>query len=142
MIVGSGLIYFELLEQEVGLMEGFQFWVNLLVRNKMQVLSYCDIFVIVILEFMMEQGVCVCVIVGFSYGMVGVVQCLDMELFYFDVYLLVGSCFVQLIVVGYNVFIYIYCGSVSIVGIEVGDWQMVIFVNDGVVICVEVVEVL
>lgn len=64
MIVGSGVVYFEMLEQEDGVMEGFQLWLNLFVCDKMMMLWYWDILLNEIFEFMMEDGVVVCVIVG------------------------------------------------------------------------------
>lgn len=81
-------------------------------------------------------------------------MCEVMQLLYFDIMLLVGVLFVQLLLVGYNVFVYVFCGSVLVGDVEVfgnvglqcvEDKQMVIFVNmegvEGVVICVGDVEV-
>jgi redox-sensitive bicupin YhaK (pirin superfamily) len=43
MTTGSGLIHSELPEQEAGLMEGFQLWLNLPARHKMVAPSYRDL---------------------------------------------------------------------------------------------------
>ena len=43
MTAGSGLIHSEMPEQEDGLMEGFQLWLNLPAKSKMVAPSYRDI---------------------------------------------------------------------------------------------------
>lgn len=109
MIVGCGVIYSEMFEQCEGCMVGFQFWLNLLVKDKMCELWYFDVQGFDVFEYECD-GVMVCVIVGESYGVKGVVQCVVIELFYLDLYFVFGVCFEQVLLVDYNVFVYVYEG--------------------------------
>lgn len=131
MTAGSGLIHSELPEQEQGLMEGFQLWLNLPGRNKMCKPSYRDIPPETIPQYTNEQGVTFRVIAGESHGVKGAVQRPDTEPLYLDVHLPAGSRFVQPIAAGHNAFTYTYRGTVSIAGTVVPDRNMAILANDG-----------
>lgn len=131
MTTGSGLIHSELPEQEEGLMEGFQLWLNLPARNKMIAPSYRDIPPAAIPEYVSPDGVRVRVIAGASHGVEGAVQRPDTEPLYLDVHLPAGSRFVQPIAAGHNAFTYTYRGSVSIGGVAVPDRHMAILANNG-----------
>lgn len=131
MTAGSGLIHSELPEQEAGLMEGFQLWLNLPAKDKMVAPNYRDIPSTVIPEFTTEDGVRVRVIAGASQGVAGAVQRPHTEPLYLDVHLPPGSRFVQPIPAGHNAFTYTYRGRVSIDGTEVADRHMAILANDG-----------
>lgn len=130
MTTGSGLIHSELPEQEEGLMEGFQLWLNLPASQKMIAPSYRDIPPAAIPEYADENGVVVRVIAGASHGVNGAVQRPDTEPLYLDVHLPAGSRFVQPIAAGHNAFTYTYRGSVSIAGTTVADRTMAIMAND------------
>jgi hypothetical protein len=141
MTAGSGLIHSELPEQEAGLMEGFQLWLNLPARNKMVAPSYCDIPAAAIPHFANADGVLVRVIAGSSHGVAGAVQRPDTEPLYLDVHLPAGSRFVQPIAAGHNAFTYTYRGRVSIAGTSVADRTMAILANnDGAAVCIEAQE--
>ena len=141
MTTGSGLVHSELPEQESGLMEGFQLWLNLPAKNKMVAPSYRDIPPAAIPEFTTGEGVRVRVIAGASHGVDGAVQRPDTEPLYLDVHLPAGSRFVQPIATGHNAFTYTYRGSVSIAGTVVGDRDMAILANNGAEeVCIEASE--
>ena len=141
MTTGSGLIHSELPEQEEGLMEGFQLWLNLPAKNKMIAPSYRDIPPAAIPEYSSPDGVRVRVIAGASHGVDGAVQRPDTEPLYLDVHLPAGSRFVQPIAAGHNAFTYTYRGSVSIGGVAVPDRHMAILANNGAPeLCVEAAE--
>jgi hypothetical protein len=141
MTTGSGLIHSELPEQEEGLMEGFQLWLNLPASQKMVPPSYRDIPPAAIPEFTGENGVLVRVIAGASHGVNGAVQRPDTEPLYLDVHLSAGTRFIQPIAVGHNAFTYTYRGSVTIAGTMVADRQMAILTNNGAsAVCIEAVE--
>jgi redox-sensitive bicupin YhaK (pirin superfamily) len=131
MTTGSGLIHSELPEQEEGLMEGFQLWLNLPAKNKMVAPSYRDIPAAAIPEFTTPQGVRVRVLAGSSHGTAGAVTRPDTEPLYLDVHLPAGTRFEQPIAVGHNAFTYTYRGSVNIAGALVPDRHMAILANDG-----------
>ena len=141
MTTGSGLIHSELPEQEEGLMEGFQLWLNLPAKNKMVAPSYRDIPPAAIPEFTTADGVRVRVIAGASHGVAGAVQRPDTEPLYLDVHLPAGRRFVQPIAAGHNAFTYTYRGSVNIAGTTVGDRHMAILANNGAgEVCIEAWE--
>lgn len=131
MTAGSGLIHSELPEQEEGLMEGFQLWVNLPAKNKMIAPYYRDIPSAAIPEFTTPEGVTVRVIAGESAGTAGAVQRPDTEPLYLDVHLPAGARFAQTIPAGHNAFLYTYRGEVTVAGKAVADRFMAILANDG-----------
>ena len=131
MTTGSGLIHSELPEQQEGLMEGFQLWLNLPGRNKMIKPSYRDIPTEQIPELTTPDGVLVRVIAGHSHGVNGAVQRPDTLPLYLDVHLPAGTQFRQDIPIGHNAFAYTYRGEVTIAGTTVADRNMAILANDG-----------
>ena len=131
MTAGSGLIHSELPEQEEGLMEGFQLWLNLPARDKMMAPSYRDIPSAAIPEFDTADGVHVRVIAGSSQGVDGAVQREATQPLYLDVHLPAGSRFAQAIPVGHNAFVYVCRGSVDVAGSVVAECNMAILANDG-----------
>jgi redox-sensitive bicupin YhaK (pirin superfamily) len=141
MTTGSGLVHSELPEQEEGLMEGFQLWLNLPAKNKMVAPSYRDIPPAAIPEFTTGDGIRVRVIAGASHGIAGAVQRPDTEPLYLDVHLPAGRRFVQPIATGHNAFAYTYRGSVNIAGTTVSDRHMAILANNGAAeVCIEASE--
>ncbi|MBS1186219.1 MAG: Pirin, N-terminal:Pirin, C-terminal [Burkholderiaceae bacterium] len=131
MTAGSGLIHSELPEQEQGLMEGFQLWLNLPAANKMLAPSYRDIPSAAIPEFTTGEGVLVRVIAGESHGTAGAVQRPHTEPLLLDVHLPQGSQFVQALNPGHNAFTYTYRGTVDIGDTAVPDHNLAILSNDG-----------
>jgi len=130
MTTGSGLIHSELPEQQEGLMEGFQLWLNLPGRNKMIKPSYRDIPTDQVPELTTPLGVKVRVIAGTSHGVEGAVQRPDTLPIYVDVHLPAGAQFTQDIPAGHNAFAYTYRGEVTIAGTSVPDRSMAILAND------------
>src|SRR5574338_559744 len=140
MVAGRGVIHSELPEQEDGLMEGFQLWLNLPAQDKMAAPWYRDIPTGAIPEVSTEQGVTVRVIAGTSHGVAGAEQRPVTEPLYLDIHLPAGSHFEQLLPAGHNAFLYVYRGEVA-AGAElerVPDRTMAILANtpgsDGVTI--------
>lgn len=131
MTAGSGLIHSELPEQEEGLMEGFQLWLNLPARDKMIAPSYRDIPPEQIPEATTAAGVRVRIIAGSSQGVAGAVQREATQPLYLDVHLPAGGRFEQAIPAGHNAFVYVYRGSVEVGGTVVDDRHMAILANDG-----------
>ena len=131
MVAGSGLIHSELPEQESGLMEGFQLWLNLPAADKMMAPNYRDVPSAAIPEYTSASGVHVRVIAGESHGTVGAVQRPVTEPLYLDIHLPAGSRFEQAIPAGHNAFAYVYRGRAEIAGTAVDDRQMAILANDG-----------
>ena len=131
MTAGSGLIHSELPEQEQGLMEGFQLWLNLPSKHKMIKPSYRDIAPTSIPEYTTVDGVLVRVIAGQSHGTEGAVNRADTEPLFLDIHLPGGTKFTQPLPAGHHAFVYTYRGNASIDGTTVVDRQMGILTNAG-----------
>jgi hypothetical protein len=136
MTAGRGLVHSELPEQEEGLMEGFQLWLNLPARDKMRAPWYRDIQSAEIPEVRTPAGVTVRVIAGRSHGVEGAVQREVTEPLYLDVHLPPGSTFEQALPAGHNAFACAYRGAVELPDAQhrasaLPHGRMAIFANDG-----------
>ncbi len=130
MTAGSGLIHSELPEQQDGLMEGFQLWLNLPARNKMIPPSYRDIPAAAIPE-LIESGVRVRIIAGAAGGVEGAVMRPDTAPLFLDIHLAEGAAFTQAIPRGHNAFLYVYRGAVQVGEREIRERVMAVLANDG-----------
>lgn len=131
MTAGSGLIHSELPEQENGLMEGFQLWLNLPAAEKMCEPAYRDIPAAEIPELLTQQGVLVRVLAGTSQGVEGAMQRPITEPLFLDIHLPAGTHFEQPIPAAHNAFIYVYRGELEVAGQTVGDRHMAILKQNG-----------
>jgi redox-sensitive bicupin YhaK (pirin superfamily) len=129
MTAGRGVIHSEMPEQEEGLMEGFQLWLNLPAKDKMRKPWYKDFKAGEIPAFTTPEGALVRVIAGASHGVAGAVQREVTEPVYIDVELPAGASFSQLLPAGHNAFLYTYRGEVSIGGKAVPARSMAILAN-------------
>ncbi len=138
MTAGKGVIHSEIPQQEQGVMEGFQLWLNLPARDKMQDPWYRDFTAGDLPKFEAAQGVAVTVIAGSSHGVAGAVTRDGTQVQYLDVHMPAGTKFEQALPSGHNAFVYVYRGEVSIAGKAVPVQRMAILANaadaDGVVI--------
>jgi quercetin 2,3-dioxygenase len=138
MTAGRGVIHSEIPQQEEGVMEGFQLWLNLPGRDKMNTPWYRDFKADDLPKFVTEEGVDVTVIAGESHGVSGAVTRDATQPHYLDIHLPAGARFAQPLPAGHNAFVYVYRGEVSIAGQAVPVQRMAILANeaqaDGVVI--------
>ncbi len=130
MTAGRGVIHSELPEQEEGLMEGFQLWLNLPAARKMQPPWYRDFKAGDLPQQQLPGGVAVTVIAGHSHGLDGAVQREGTEPLYLDVHMSAASQFSQSLPALHNAFIYVYRGQVSLNGQTVPAQKMAILAND------------
>jgi len=131
MMAGQGVIHSEIPEQQDGVMEGFQLWLNLPARSKMTPAWYRDIPSEQIPEFATPDGAKVRVIAGESHGVAGAMQREGTEPLYLDIELAAGSSFAGKIPTTHNAFVFIYRGAVSIDGREVSEGRMGILSGGG-----------
>ena len=131
MTAGSGLIHSELPEQEAGLMEGFQLWLNLPAEHKMIKPSYRDIAPDAIPEVTTEDGVTIRVIAGHSHGIGGAVIKPYTEPLFLDIHLPANTRFHQTLPAGHHAFVYTYRGQANIGDQAVEDRHMGILSDDG-----------
>ena len=138
MTAGKGVIHSEIPEQSEGVMEGFQLWLNLPGRDKMNAPWYRDFSNADLPKFVTPEGVAATLIAGLSHGVSGAVTRDATEPLYLDLHLPGGSHFAQSLPAQHNAFVYVYRGEVSIAGKTVSVQRMAILDNapqsDGVVI--------
>ncbi len=130
MTAGRGVIHSEMPEQEGGLMEGFQLWLNLPAGDKMREPWYRDFEAAGIPSLRTADGIDVRVIAGESHGVAGAVTRDATAPLYLDVHLPAGARFSQSLPSTHNAFLFVYRGDVSIAGKTLGERQMAILAND------------
>ena len=129
MTAGRGVVHSEMPEQNEGLMEGFQLWLNLPARDKMVKPWYRDIPAEVLPTVTTPQGARVQVIAGSSHGVTGAVQRDLTEPVYLDIALPAGAAFEQQLPSGHNAFLYVFRGEVVVEGKAVPSTKMAILTN-------------
>jgi redox-sensitive bicupin YhaK (pirin superfamily) len=138
MTAGRGVIHSEMPEQNDGLMEGFQLWLNLPARDKLQAPWYRDIPSADVPRFTTDAGVTVQVIAGQSHGVHGAVERYATSVVYLDLALPAGARFEQALPAGHNAFLYVFRGEAVVGGKGIGAGRMAILDNldgaDGVAI--------
>ena len=130
MTAGRGVIHSEIPQQEQGVMEGFQLWLNLPARDKMCAPWYRDFKSDELPKFTIPGGVAVTVIAGSSHGAQGAVVREATAPLYLDLHLSAGARFEQALPPGHNAFVYVYRGSVGIGGQTVPAQRMALLAND------------
>ena len=138
MTAGNGVIHSEIPQQEEGVMEGFQLWLNLHSSEKMNAPWYRDFQNDQLPKLHTPAGVTVTVIAGASHGVQGAVTREITQPLYLDVHMPQGARFEQTLPADHNAFLYVYRGEVTIGGKTVPVQRMAILANtaqaDGVVI--------
>jgi len=129
MTAGRGIVHSEMPEQEEGVMEGFQLWLNLPGTEKMCAPWYRDIKSAEIPEFAAPGGAHVRVIAGNSHGVAGAIERSATEPLYLDIHLEAGQSFAQALAPELNAFVCTYRGAVSIGGTSVAVRKMAILAN-------------
>ncbi|MCC2955316.1 pirin family protein [Massilia sp. IC2-477] len=129
MTAGRGVIHSEMPEQDEGLMEGFQLWLNLPARDKMGAPWYRDIPTEEVPRFTNDEGVTVQVIAGETQGVKGAVQRAHTEPLYLDIAIPAGVTYEQPIPQGHNAFLYVYRGDAVVEGKGVGKTRMAVLDN-------------
>ncbi|MDH5204427.1 MAG: pirin family protein [Hylemonella sp.] len=120
MTAGSGLIHSEMPEQEDGVMEGFQLWLNLPGRDKMCPPAYRDFASPEIPEITSPEGVLIRVISGTSHGVSGAMHRPDSEFptspLYLDIHFPAGATtLTHELPQDLNAFLYTYRGTVHVI---------------------------
>ncbi len=129
MTAGRGVIHSEMPEQNEGLMEGFQLWLNLAAKDKMSAPWYRDIPAEAVPRFTLDSGATVQVIAGSSHGVAGAVQREVTEPLYLDIELPAGATVDQALPAGHNAFLYVFRGEVVVEGKAVPQARMAILDN-------------
>jgi len=114
MTAASGVVHSEMPEQENGLMQGFQLWLNLPAKDKMSAPTYRDIPAGEIPTFTVEDGVRMKVIAGEVLGVPGAVSRPVTEPVILDVELPADRRGAASLPTGHNAFVYVYEGVVRV----------------------------
>ena len=130
MTAARGVIHSEIPEQEAGRMEGFQLWLNLPARDKMNAPWYRDFAAAELPRFATDAGIEATVIAGESHGVAGAVTREATAPLYLDLHLPPGGRFAQPLPAGHNAFIYVYRGEANVAGTAVPAQRMAILAND------------
>ena len=130
MTAGRGVIHSEIPQQQEGVMEGFQLWLNLPARDKLTDPWYRDFTAADLPGFVTDAGVVVTVIAGESGGIIGAVTREATAPLYLDLHLPAGADFTQALPPGHNAFVYVYRGAVRIADREIPAQRMAILSND------------
>ena len=131
MTAGRGVIHSEMPEQEDGLMEGFQLWLNLPAKDKMTTPWYRDFQGGEVPQFTTSDGVTARVIAGTSHRVAGAVQREHTEPLYLDLHFPAGSRFEQPLPAQHNAFVYVYAGELQVGDTAVPEKRMAILANQG-----------
>jgi len=131
MTAGRGVLHSEMPEQEDGLMEGFQLWLNLPAKDKMIPAWYQDFPAAAIPEFTTQDGIKVRVLAGESHGVAGAVQREATAPLYLDIKLPAGAKFSQPLPAAHNAFVYVYRGEARVGEAVVPPRHMAILTNEG-----------
>jgi len=121
MTAGRGIIHSEMPEQDEGRMAGFQLWVNLAAKDKMQPPAYRDVPPAGVPVVALDGGVQVRVIAGSALGVTGAVTRPTTEPLVLDIVLPAGRSFEAALPAGHNAFAYVYGGGVVTIGDGHGD---------------------
>jgi hypothetical protein len=130
MTAGRGVVHSEIPQQEDGVMEGFQLWLNLPARDKMCAPWYRDFKAAELPRFVAPGGATVTVIAGASHGVAGAVTRDATAPLVLDVHLPAGARFEQPLAAAHNAFVYVYRGEATIGGRAVPAQRMAILAND------------
>ena len=134
MTAGRGIIHSEMPEQQEGRMAGFQLWVNLAAKDKMQPPAYRDVPPADVPVVTLAGGVQVRVIAGAALGITGAVTRPTTEPLVLDIVLPAGQSFDAVLPPGHNAFAYVYGGGVVTIGegasARVESERMAILKND------------
>jgi redox-sensitive bicupin YhaK (pirin superfamily) len=139
MTAGRGVVHSEMPEQEEGVMEGFQLWLNLPSYQKMYVPAYQDIQSEKIPEVSLPTGIKLRVIAGETQGVQGAVNrpahLFPTQALYLDIHFDQLAHFQQFIPSDHNAFLYVYRGSAKVISehqeTSIGLHRMAILENEG-----------
>ncbi|MEN3157927.1 pirin family protein [Alkalimonas sp. NCh-2] len=118
MTAGRGIIHSEMPQQESGLMQGFQLWLNLPAAEKMKAAAYVDIAPELIPHAALPDGGEVKVIAGrfqtAGLKLDGAIRGLSTDPQFYDLHLLAGQSIAVQLPTEHNALLYVYEGSVEL----------------------------
>ena len=114
MTAGRGIVHSEMPEQDSGLMQGFQLWVNLPAKDKMTAPRYQDIAATQVPQADLGGGVTARVLAGGVAGVKGPVDPGATQPIFLDLAMPAGAAASIPLPAGHNAFVYVYEGAASV----------------------------
>jgi redox-sensitive bicupin YhaK (pirin superfamily) len=114
MTAGRGIIHSEMPEQEQGLMQGFQLWINLPAREKMTAPRYQELPPERIPSAVLAPGAAANIIAGTVGGIAGPIQASATAPLFLDLTLEPGAALELPVAPDHNAFAYVYEGEVAV----------------------------
>ena len=114
MTAGRGILHSEMPEQDAGLMQGFQLWVNLPAKDKMTAPRYQDIAADRVPTAQLGEGVSAKVLAGEIAGVRGPVDPGATQPIFLDIALAAGGAASVPLPEGHNAFVYVYEGAAAV----------------------------
>jgi hypothetical protein len=114
MTAGRGILHSEMPEQDEGLMQGFQLWVNLPAKDKLTAPRYQDIAADRVPTAQLGEGVSARVLAGEIAGVRGPVDPGETQPFFLDIALAAGGAASVPLPEGHNAFVYVYEGAAAV----------------------------
>jgi quercetin 2,3-dioxygenase len=114
MTAGRGILHSEMPEQDAGLMQGFQLWVNLPAKDKLTDPRYQDIAADRVPTAQLSDGASAKVLAGEIAGVRGPVDPGETQPIFFDLTLAAGASASVPLPAGHNAFVYVYEGEADV----------------------------
>jgi hypothetical protein len=114
MTAGRGILHSEMPEQDEGLMQGFQLWVNLPAKDKMTAPRYQDIAADRVPTVRLGDGAHAKVLAGEIAGVRGPVDPGETQPIFLDLALAAGAAARVPLPEGHNAFVYVYEGEAKV----------------------------
>ena len=133
MTAGSGIVHSETPEQENGLMQGFQLWINLPAKDKMIDPRYQNMEPHELAEFAPADGAQLRLLAGSMYGETGPINGISTDPVFVDVKLDAGAEVSVPVPEGHTAVVYVFIGDAVVAGKDVPTHHLAILKNgDGV----------
>ncbi len=133
MTAGSGIVHSETPEQENGLMQGFQLWINLPAKDKMIDPRYQNMEPHELAEFAPADGAQLRLLAGSMYGQTGPINGISTNPVFVDVMLDVDAEVTVPLPEGHTAVVYVFIGDAIVAGKDVPTHHLAILKDgDGV----------
>ncbi|AUG53634.1 pirin family protein [Thalassospira marina] len=130
MTAGSGIIHSETPEQEDGLLQGFQLWINLPAKDKMRRPRYQNLEADSVVEISPADGVDIRLVAGSAFGKTGPVSGIVTNPVFMDVKLAAGAEVTLPVPEGHAAFTYVFIGDAEVAGRNVPTHHLAVL-KDG-----------
>ncbi|MFH1805471.1 MAG: pirin family protein [Pseudomonadota bacterium] len=129
MTAGSGIIHSETPQQEAGLLQGFQLWINLPGRDKMKPPRYQNLEADEVVEITPKPGVDLRLVTGSVEGKTGPVSGIATAPLFVDVKLAQGAEITLPVPHGHAAIAYVFIGTADIAGTSIATHHLAVLAD-------------